>query len=77
MAGHYRHGSFRRKIEDQIPSVFFDPDLDFASIKIAKGIEARSYLRDGFVFCEDRNGKIIEIQILNLSQLKILRKKAA
>lgn len=56
------------------PSVFIDPDLDFVSIKIAEGIETRSYLKDGFIFCEDKKGKIIEIQILNLSQLKAQKK---
>jgi hypothetical protein len=52
------------------PQIFVDADSDFASVKIAPGIEARSYEKDGFVFCEDARGNVIEIQLLNLSALK-------
>jgi hypothetical protein len=51
------------------PEIFIDYSADFASIKLAPGVESRSYLKDGFLFCEDKNGKIIEIQVLNLSEL--------
>ena len=50
--------------------MFVDADADFASIKIAPGVEARSYEKAGFVFCEDVSGNVIEIQLLNLSSLK-------
>jgi hypothetical protein len=42
-------------------------DADFAAIKLAPGIEAKSYLKDGVLFSEDAKGRIIELQILNLS----------
>lgn len=51
----------------EFPQVFVDAASDFASVKIAPGIEARSYEKDGFVFCEDAHGHVIEIQLLNLS----------
>ena len=71
MAGHHRHGSVRRKTvkKQDFPQTFLDRDADFASIKISPGVEARSYLKDGFVFCEDAKGRVIEIQILNLKEL--------
>ena len=53
----------------EYPQVHVDIESDFASIKIAPGVEAKSYARDGFVFCEDKKGKVIEIQVLNLSNL--------
>ena len=56
------------------PEVFIDPDADFASIKLAPGVEAKSYTKSGFVFCEDKKGRVIEIQVLNLSALS--KKKA-
>ncbi len=56
------------------PEVFIDPDADFASFKLAPGVGAKSYTKNGFVFCEDKNGRVIEIQVLNLSQLA--KKKA-
>lgn len=54
-----------------------DADLDFASIKLAAGIEAKSYEKDGFIFCEDAKGRVIEIQVLNLSDLKKSKKRSA
>jgi hypothetical protein len=79
MAGHHRHGSVRsKKVKSKdFPLTFLDAEADFASIKIAPGIEARSYLKDGFVFCEDAKGKIIEIQILNLSALAKAKSNSA
>lgn len=35
------------------------------------GVEKKSYIKDGMVFCEDEEGRIIEIQILNLSSLAL------
>lgn len=70
MARSHRHGSVRRKVKStDYPQVHVDLDSDFASIKIAPGVEAKSYARDGFVFCEDKKGKVIEVQVLNLSSL--------
>ena len=70
-----RSGSARRKgKEPKFPEVHIDIESDFASIKLAPGIEAKSYVQSGFVFCEDKRGKIIEVQVLNLSELA--KKKA-
>lgn len=55
------------------PKIFIDAKNDFASIKIKEGIEAKSYEKDGFIFCEDKDGNIIEIQILNLADLAKLK----
>ena len=60
-----------------LPKVFIDKENDFAAIKIAKGIEHKSYEQDGFIFCEDKAGRIIEIQVLNLSKLPALLKKVS
>ncbi len=75
-----RHGSIQKKKlsrkkskKDDFPKVYVDQDLDYASIKLKKGIEAKSYLKDGFVFCEDKSGRVIEIQVLNLSDLKKIK----
>jgi len=54
---------------DKFPKVLIDKDNDFASIKLKDGIEAKSYLKDGMLFSEDKSGNIIEIQILNLRDL--------
>ena len=70
MARHHRHDKVSKKIKAKFPQIYVDKDADFASIKIAAGNEAKSYVRDGFVFCEDDKGQIIEIQVLNLSLLK-------
>jgi hypothetical protein len=51
----------------QFPVVSMDKDADFASIKLAPGIEAKSYLKDGVLFSEDAKGRVIELQILNVS----------
>ena len=51
----------------QFPVVLIDKDSDFASIKLAPGIEAKSYLKDGVLFSEDAKGRVIELQILNVS----------
>jgi len=69
MARNHSNGKLSGKKLKKKPEIFLDKDSDFASIRLADGIEAKSYERDGFVFLEDRKGKIIEIQILNLSKL--------
>jgi hypothetical protein len=43
----------------------FSGSLDFAAIKLAPGIEAKSYIKDGALFSEDAKGNIMEVQILN------------
>ncbi len=52
------------------PKVFQDKENDFVSIRLADGIEAKSYVKKGFVFLENSRGKIIEIQILNQKSKK-------
>ena len=58
------------------PKIYIDAKNDFASIKIKEGIEAKSYEKDGFIFCEDKDGNVIEIQILNLEDLAKLKDAA-
>lgn len=74
-----RNGSLSKKVRAKktYPSVSIDVDSDFASIKIAEGIEAKSYLKDGLVFLEDSKGRVIEIQVLNLSDLSKVKKNSA
>jgi hypothetical protein len=50
MARHHRHDKVSKKIKAKFPQIYIDKDADFASIKIAPGNEASSYVRDGFVF---------------------------
>ena len=59
-----------KKVTKRFPSVFYDKSADFISIKLAPGIEAKSYLRDGLIFCEDGRGRVIEVQVLNVSHLR-------
>jgi hypothetical protein len=77
MTRHHRNDSLRRKIKADYPQIHIDLDADFASIKLASGIEAKSYAREGFVFCEDKKGRVIEIQVLNLSDLAKKRTRPA
>jgi len=56
-----------KKIE--YPLVKVDQENDFASIKLAQGVEAKSFERGGFLFSLDAKGKVIEVQIMNLSLL--------
>lgn len=76
MGRNNRNGKLSKKVES-FPQIFIDKDNDFAAIKIAKGIEHKSYEKDGFIFCEDKAGRVIEIQLLNLSQLPELLKKVS
>ncbi len=70
MARHHRDALLQsKKIKTTYPKIVIDKSSDFASIKIAKGVEAESFEKDGFVFCTNKAGDIIEVQILNLSQL--------
>lgn len=79
MGRRHGHGSVRKKKvkAEEFPQIHVDANADFASIKLAAGVESRSYQKDGFIFCEDKNGQIIEIQVLNLSDLKDLKKTSA
>jgi hypothetical protein len=78
MARNNDHDRVRNKkvTARKYPEIFIDEENDFASIKIAAGIEAKSFLKDGFVFCENAEGEIIEIQVLNLSQIKTKSRSA-
>ncbi len=58
-----------KKTVESFPQIFIDKANDLAAIKIAKGIEHKSYEKAGFIFCEDKSGRVIEIQVLNLSKL--------
>jgi hypothetical protein len=74
----HSNGSVRKKkIKTDFPQIFIDKDSDFASTKLSPGIEAKSYVKDGFVFCEDSKGKIIEVQLINLSDLNKKQNPAA
>ncbi len=74
----HHHGPIRnKKTLSEYPAVYIDKDADFASIKIAPGIESRSYVKDGVIVCEDQKGRIIEIQLLNLKALLSSGKRLA
>ena len=68
MARNNSHGKLSSKKIMKTPEVFLDKDNDFASIRLAFGVEAKSYEKNGFVFLEDSRGRVIEIQILNFFQ---------
>ena len=71
MASHNSLSKLSKKVKKTLPRVMIDTEADFASIKIAEGVERKSYIKNGMVFCEDERGRIIEIQILNLSSLAL------
>ena len=73
------HGSISRKVKSRgvFPQIYVDREADFASIKLAPGIEKKSYIKDGFAICENDKGQIIEIQVLNLSELKKISNSSA
>jgi hypothetical protein len=78
MGRSHPHGSVRnKKSVNEYPEVYIDKAADFASIKIAPGIESRSYVKDGIVICEDQKGRVLEIQLLNLKALLSPRKRLA
>ena len=64
------------KKADLLPKIHVDKENDFISIKIAKGTENKSYEKDGFIFCENKLGQVIEVQILNLSKLSQMIQKS-
>ncbi len=73
MARTHGNGSLpKKKINkaNDYPKVYLDTESDFAAIKIRPGVEAKSYLKDGALICEDAKGNIIEVQILNVSRIK-------
>lgn len=73
MARSNRDGPLSKKKvakDKDFPKIYLDRDSDFAAIKIKKGVEARSYIKDGMVICEDAKGNVIEVQILNVSEFK-------
>ena len=53
---------------DKFPKVLIDKKNDFASIQLKSGVEKKSYLKNGIIFSEDKNGNFIEVQILNLKK---------
>ncbi len=67
--GRYFVAIKNKKKQSILSLKFIDKANDFAAIKIAKGIEHKSYEKDDFIFCEDKAGQVIEIQVLNLSKL--------
>ena len=71
MARHHGASKLSAKKALKTPEVSLDVENDFASIRLSSGIEAKSYEKNGFLFSEDSKGKIIEIQILNLSAIAI------
>jgi hypothetical protein len=73
----HRRDSLRSKRVSAFPEVHIDRDADFASIKLAPGVESRSYVKNGIVVCEDNEGRVIEIQLLNLKSLLTNKKRLA
>lgn len=59
----------------KFPVIHFDKENDFTSIRLADGLEKKSFEKDGFVFLEDSRGKTIEIQVLNRKN-KFVKKSA-
>jgi hypothetical protein len=53
---------------NKLPRIVIDKENDFATITIKEGVEAKSYMKNGFILGEDANGDLIEIQILNLQE---------
>ncbi len=51
--------------KSKYPVIQNDEENNFTSIRLADGLEKKSFEKDGFVFLEDSKGKTIEIQILN------------
>ena len=60
---------------DEFPMVSVDSGTGFAAIKLAPGIEAKSYLKDGVLFSEDANGRVIELQILDVGLTQPVHKR--
>lgn len=51
--------------KSKYPVIQNDEENDFTSIRLADGLEKKSFEKDGFIFLEDARGKTVEIQILN------------
>lgn len=51
--------------KSKFPVIQNDEENDFTSIRLADGLEKKSFEKDGFVFLGDAKGKTVEIQILN------------
>lgn len=65
----------KKASKNKFPVIHFDKENDYTSIRLADGLEKKSFEKDGFVFLEDARGKTIEIQILN-RESKTLKKSA-
>ena len=50
-------------VKSVFPKVLRDVENNFLSIKLKKGVEAKSYLKDGILFSENEDGEVIEIQV--------------
>lgn len=72
----YRYVMMENSKTAPLPKIYIDKENDFISIKIAVGVENKSYEKDGFIFCEDKAGQVIEIQILNVSSLSQMIQKS-
>lgn len=45
------------------------PDIDYLSIDFKDGVEARSYVENGIIVREDKNGAVIGIDIVDSSKI--------
>jgi excisionase family DNA binding protein len=45
------------------------PEIDYLSIEFKEGTESRSYVQDGVIVREDRNGNILGIDIVDSSKI--------
>jgi hypothetical protein len=77
MDRHNDHGRLSKKVSKKLPEVYIDEDLDCASIKIAHGVESKSYVKDGFVFCEDSRGVSLKFRYSTSVKLEKSRGKGA
>ena len=54
----------KKKITKSVyPKIVQDKDNNFLSIKLKAGVEAKSYIKKGIIFSENKDGEIIEIQV--------------
>lgn len=51
-------------VKSVYPKVLRDEDNNFLSIKLKAGVEAKSYLKKGILFSENKDGEVIEIQVV-------------
>ena len=52
MARPHGHGKLSNKQTVKTPAIYLDKENNFASIRLAKGVEAQSYEKTVFVFSE-------------------------